>query len=295
MDVAGAGFEELRELCTAAGDKASLAIGMAELVIDHAYHDRIREAAELASEAMALTESIGDPNLTVGLSVPVIYAKTESAEHSDVLRWSQRVIDLADGDPSKGDLLIGSPLAFAYASRAIARYCLGRPGWRRRPAARPGHGPQRRPVVLRRDRRPQLLRGNTEWRAEARRFRRARDRGGPSGLPNDPVMTSRWPTPGRRWAWRWCTATRMRERDRGQKLLAEVGDVFVRRGHNLADLPIVNVYLARERARRGDRDEAIPLMRAAVDHLFREGRLLLWGIACDGCSGGDTAGSWGRG
>ena len=65
------------------------------------------------------------------------------------------------------------------------------------------------------------------------------------------------------------------QRDRGHKLLAEAGDAFLRRGHNLADLPIVNVYVARERARRGDRDEAIPLMRAAVDHLFREGRLLL--------------------
>ena len=72
------------------------------------------------------------------------------------------------------------------------------------------------------------------------------------------------------------------ERDRGYELLTEVGDVFVRREHNLADLPIVNVYLARERARRGDRDEAIPLMRAAVDHLFREGRLLLWGLAATG-------------
>ena len=130
MTVAGARFEELRELCTAAGDKASLAIGMAELVMDHTYHDRIHEAAELASEHMALIESLGDPNLTVGLSLPGIYAKTESAEHSDMLRWTQRVIDLADGDPSKGNLLIGSPLAYAYASRGVARSCLGRPGWR---------------------------------------------------------------------------------------------------------------------------------------------------------------------
>ena len=72
------------------------------------------------------------------------------------------------------------------------------------------------------------------------------------------------------------------ERDRGQKLLAEVGDVFVRRGHNLCELPIVNVYLSREEARRGDRDEAITLMRATVDHLFREKRLLLWGPAATG-------------
>ena len=72
------------------------------------------------------------------------------------------------------------------------------------------------------------------------------------------------------------------ERDRGHKLLAEAGDAFLRGGHNLADLPLVNVYLARERARRGEHDEAIPLMRAAVDHLFREGRLLMWGIPATG-------------
>ena len=39
---------------------------------------------------------------------------------------------------------------------------------------------------------------------------------------------------------------------------------------------------ARERARRGDRDFAIPLMRAALDRLFREGRLLLWGVPATG-------------
>ena len=76
VTVAGDRFDELRELCTAAGDKASLAIGMAGLVVDHAYHDRIREASQLASEAWALIESIGDANLTVGLSVPLIYAKS---------------------------------------------------------------------------------------------------------------------------------------------------------------------------------------------------------------------------
>jgi hypothetical protein len=72
------------------------------------------------------------------------------------------------------------------------------------------------------------------------------------------------------------------ERDRGQKLLAEVGDVFLRRGYLLGDLPLVEVYLARERARRGDRDDGIPLMRRAVDHLVREGQLLAWGVPATG-------------
>ena len=72
------------------------------------------------------------------------------------------------------------------------------------------------------------------------------------------------------------------ERDHGQKLLAEVSELFVCRGHNLCELPLVNVYLARERARRGDRDDAIPLMRAAADDLFREGQLLPWGVPATG-------------
>ena len=45
VSVAGDRFEELRQLCTAAGDKASLAIAMAGLVMDHAYHARMREAS----------------------------------------------------------------------------------------------------------------------------------------------------------------------------------------------------------------------------------------------------------
>jgi hypothetical protein len=72
------------------------------------------------------------------------------------------------------------------------------------------------------------------------------------------------------------------ERDRGQKLLAEVSEVFLRRRHSLCDLPLVNVYLARERARSGDRDDAIPLIRATTDHLFRHGQLLLWGVPATG-------------
>jgi hypothetical protein len=72
------------------------------------------------------------------------------------------------------------------------------------------------------------------------------------------------------------------ERGRGQKLLAEAAEVFQRRGHNLCELPAVNVYLAREMARHDGPDEAIQLMRAATDHLFRAGQLLGWGIPTTG-------------
>jgi hypothetical protein len=89
------------------------------------------------------------------------------------------------------------------------------------------------------------------------------------------------------------------ERGRGQTLLAELSEVLLRQGYLLAEVPLINVYSARERARRGEFDDAIPLMRAAVDHLFRQGELLLgWGIPATGVlvetlldrgTGGDVA------
>ena len=176
-NVAGDRFDELRQLCTAAGDKASLAIGMAGLVVDHLFQDRIREASQLASEHMALLDSVGDPTLTVGLSFTAIYAKGETAEMCEVLRWSQRVIDLADGDPSKGNFIFGSPLAVALMQRAVARYCLGLPGWR---------DDVRHGLAMARSADPLTyaavvgwiyFAGDTLWRAESRRFRGARDRG----------------------------------------------------------------------------------------------------------------------
>ncbi len=104
-------------LCTAAGDKASLVIGMAGQAMDYAYQTRLREASQFASEAWALIESIGDPTLTVGLSMLVVLAKCEAGEWADVLRWSQKIIDLADGDPSKGNFIVPSPLATAFSTR----------------------------------------------------------------------------------------------------------------------------------------------------------------------------------
>jgi hypothetical protein len=45
VDISGGLFEELRELCPAAGDKASLAIGMVGLALEHNRHGRVREAS----------------------------------------------------------------------------------------------------------------------------------------------------------------------------------------------------------------------------------------------------------
>ena len=127
---ADTGFDELRDLCTAAGDQRSLAIGMTGQVMAQFTNAHRRGASRLASEHIALLESIGDPTLTVGLSFAALVAKQETAEMAEVLRVAQRVIDLADGDPTMGDLIIGSPLAVAIACAGRARWCLGIPGWK---------------------------------------------------------------------------------------------------------------------------------------------------------------------
>jgi AAA ATPase domain len=279
--VAGPGFYELQDLCAATGDKVSMAVATVGLVTDLAYHARAREASQLASKAWAIAESIGDPALTVGLSSPLFYAKLQSARYSEALRWSQRIIDLADGDPVKGNFITGSPLAVALATRAIARWCLGRPGWRddmHRAVTTAGSVDPMSYV--------QVVDGiyfaaipggvvtpDDSAVREIENALRIAERCG-----DDLALTFARATLGVALVHRQTPA----QCDHGQKLLAEAGEVFLCRGNHLCDLPIVEVYSAREKARRGDRDGAIPLMRAAVDDLFRGGLLLGWSFPATG-------------
>jgi class 3 adenylate cyclase/RecA/RadA recombinase len=274
-------FDELRKLCSAAGDKASLAIAMAGLVVDHTFQDRVREASRLASEAIALIESIGNSTLTVGLSFTPIRAKAASGEWSEMLRLAQRVIDLADGDPSMGNFLFGSPLALAFAQRAMARYTLGRPGWR---------DDLRRGLAVAHDADSLSYVTVVSYvftagipagalRPDDSAVREIEDALAIAERSGDNLQLGvAWLTLGLALVHRHTDA----ERDRGQKLLAEVRDVFLRGGHFLCDLPMLDAYIARETARRGDRDQAIPQMRAAVDHLASDGQLLSWGIMTTG-------------
>jgi adenylate cyclase len=127
--IAATGFDELRDLCTAADDKVSLAIGMTGFIMALTFHNRFREAAQVASEQSELLESIGDPTLTVALLFAAIYAKCQAGEMIEALRLANRLIDLADGDPTKGNLIFGSPLSTAIAMRGHVKMCLGIRGW----------------------------------------------------------------------------------------------------------------------------------------------------------------------
>jgi adenylate cyclase len=123
-------FLELRDLCTQADDKASLAVGMAGMTVEHVLHGSVRDASRLASEYMALVESIGDPALTIALSFAGIVAKHETGETTEALRWTQAVIDLTVDDSDQGRIILESPRATALAWRGTARFRKGVPGWR---------------------------------------------------------------------------------------------------------------------------------------------------------------------
>ena len=270
--VAVARFEEVRELCGAAGDKASLAIAMTGQGHDYFYQGRIFEASRLASETWALVESLGDPNLTVGLAPSLIRPKTSTSEWSEVLRWSQRVIELADGDPSKGNFIVGSPLALTLATRGMARYWLGLPGWR---------DDQRHGLTLARASDPMSHTGVTAYvyfpaflngvlRPDDSALRDIEDAVRIAGRAgDDSALAYAWATLGAALVDRQSDA----ERARGRQLLADVSEMYKRRQQNLSMMTTINIWLAREKARSGDRDEAIPVMRDAVGDLFRDGWL----------------------
>ena len=127
--VADTGFDELRELCTDADSQIPFVMGMAgscrHCPSMHAFGSppslhRVRRA----------NRSLGDRTLTVALLFAAIYAECLAGSMRTSKRLAQRVIDLADGDATMGNVLTGSPLAFATVMRAIARCCLGEDGWR---------------------------------------------------------------------------------------------------------------------------------------------------------------------
>lgn len=265
-------FEELRELCTAAGDKASLAVAMSGVVYEHMLAARVDEALRLAPEQMALIESIADPMLTVGLSLGPIAVKIETGEVADVVRWSDNVINLAEGDPAKGDFLVGSPLAIALASRGSARYRLGRPEWREDfdqalQMAR-ASDPISHAIVICYKYVPAIPCGvvvaddiAVSELGEALRVA--------EGSANDVALGLVRLTMGIALLHR----EPAEDRRRGLQLLEQVREMCTRGRFYLTELAAVEVYAARDMARCRDLDGAVERLRGALDDLFGRSQL----------------------
>ncbi len=256
-------------MCSAAGDKVSLAIGMSGLATELVYAGRSREGSRLASEQMALLESIGDPTLTMGLAFVAFTNWLDAGEFGEVLRWSQTVIDLAGGDPAKGaGFGIGSPLAVAVTFRGVARWWLGRPGWRQ---------DLHDAVAMARHSDPATFAVIVAWtygHAIVYGVLRADDAA--VRAIEEVVRTaasSNWVALGlAEYALGVALLSRdaAADRDRGLDLVVQFRDLVRERAPFL--VPVAELWVARERAGRGDRDAAIAVMRQAVNDLHRAGR-----------------------
>jgi adenylate cyclase len=272
-------FEELRDLCTEAGDKASLAVGMAGLATEHVLNGRVREASRLASEQMALLESINNATLTLGLSFAACVAKAQAAEFTDVLRWSQTAIQLADGDPTKGNFILGSPLAAAFVGRGLARWSLGRPGWRE---------DLDQAVAMARETDPLSLAAVIAYKyavaisrgvvladdAALRDIEEALQSAERSS--DDMTLVLLQMTLGIALI-HHDAATR----HRGFDVLAQLRATCVKEQFGLNVVPVFDMYAARDKAARGNVDGAVQQLRTVVDDLFTTGNIVNCNVAID--------------
>jgi hypothetical protein len=263
-------FAELRELCSAARDEVSLAIGMSGLATEHLFAGR-SQGSRLASEQMALLESIGDPTLTIGLAFVAFANWFSVGEFGEILRWSQTIIDLAGGDPAKGaGFGVGSPLAIAVAFRGVARWWLGRPGWRQ---------DLHDAVAMARNSDPATLGVVVTWtyglgivygvlRADDSALRTIEEAVQTAQrASSDIALIFADYSLGSALLNRDTAA----DRHRGLELMVQAREWQRERMPSL--VPATELLAGRERARRGDRDAAIPVMRTAVDELHQAGRL----------------------
>ncbi len=270
-------FEELRALCDAAGDNVSLAIGMTALATELLYAGRSREGAQLASQQMALFESVGDRSPTMGLAFIGFVNWMCVGEFDAILRWSQTIIDLAEGDPAKGaNFGVGSPLAIALAWRGTARWWLGRPAWR---------DDLHDAVEMARRSNAETLASTVAWtygfamqfgalrphetaeraceEAVQSAHRASSDRAlGQSGYALGVVLLNR---------------DNAADRHRGLELIVQCRDIWLRKRAQFL-IPVTDVWTARETAHSGDRDAAIAVMREATGDLCSAGNLFygLW-------------------
>jgi adenylate cyclase len=265
-------------MAIAAHDNVSLATGIAGQINTISDDGRYREASQLASELESLLDSIGDPTLTVALLWMAVMPKFNVGEITESLRLAQRVIELAGDDPHMGDLIIETPLILMLMVRAAAHAILGRPGWKRemeRSAAMCREvNPGGRPVIeflyiygvgilnglLRFD--------SSMLQATAETLGQAEQRG------DDYALTAARLLHGLVLA-----QSDGPQRSDGFQLLAVARDSVLEKRFITSQLGIVDLEMAKEKARSGDRDGAIEILRIVVDDAFATSYIIQLGAS----------------
>ncbi|MDT5017968.1 MAG: hypothetical protein QOD39_4128, partial [Mycobacterium sp.] len=289
-------FEELRDLCALAGDKASLAIGISGPMTSAMQLGDMHESSRLASEQMALLDSIGDPSLTAIAGFGGVGVMAQTGRRDAVRRWAQATIDWAEGDPAKGNIVVGSPLAVALVLRAMTRWSRGESGWRK----------DRDDAMAMAGRTEALTLavvvswgyGISAWDGVVAveddvlaMIERTVDVVEASG--DDYALTMVRYVLG--------TILQLRDdaaaQDRGLQILGEIRPLCLQHRYPVSELAVIDMNTARAQARRGDRASGLAMLRTSVDHIFAQGQAS-YGIAAtwflvetllDGDTAGDVA------
>ena len=271
-------FAELRELCGLAGDKLSLAIGMSGYAAELLYSGHAHEEPQLPAEQMTLLESADDPAPLIGTALVPFNLFWDTGQFGELLRWVDIVIDRTGGDPAIGAAFgMASPLAGALAWRSVARGWLGRPGWRQ--------DIDDATAMARNNGDPSILALVATWaygltithgmlRAdddEVRAVERAVQAAEESSDAIAAVVTFAL---GMTLLSRDAAA----DRDRGMEVMMRARDMLLKVPMPFL-VPVADLWTARESARRGERDAAIPIMRTVVGDLHKDRRPFfgVWG------------------
>jgi hypothetical protein len=188
------------------------------------------------------------------------------------LRWAQATIEWANGDPAKGNLLVGSPLAAALGIRGLARSWFGLTGWR--------EDLDNAVTFAEESGEPFTLAMLVSWNglgiwngvlaaddAAIHTTEGALQTVEASGDNYAVVMLRN----------NLGSALLLRDaeddRNRGLELLALTRDLAVQRQYLGSELSIIDVYFGREQARGGDADGGIQVLRKSVHDMVTRGQV----------------------
>jgi hypothetical protein len=196
--------------------------------------------------------------------------KQETGQFADILRRSQLAVDIADGNPTKADFFVGSPLAVALVFRGYARAVLGLPGWRE---------DFDEGLAMAREYDPPGYAAAIAWKCGAvlqhglvviddaaivemeQALEIAGDFGDSNGLGLMKYVLG-------------CALVLFGfDVERGLRLLSEIREMCGRGQFWKTEIPIIDLIESRETALNGDPGTALPTTREAVDTLFVRGQL----------------------